>query len=267
MEGAEGKNSLGKSAKTSATAAAWGEHCQLSQIWNKQLNSRSSRMLVMSLAPEVFENGKNKSPYYLIWGLDEDNTWCKLEGWGNDAEKMQLCLAKLLPEGHGYVSFSALRHNQSFRGSLKNCMAFRVNPGCQYAACQGFGEDGTISLPPQPRINSDFSKFNGWSELHKCFITVKVHEIRESIPESPGTSERLLLSLLDMSGGLRKATVWPPLCSLDIWSEGSILTILGCTVSMQYQNVTIGSDTLAFPDPSFSLADFPEVIMSMIWTY
>ena len=24
---------------------------------------------------------------------------CKLQGWGNDAEKMQLCLAHLLPEG------------------------------------------------------------------------------------------------------------------------------------------------------------------------
>ena len=222
-------------------------------------------MLVMSMAHEVFENGRNKSPYYLIWGLDEDNTWCKLEGWGNDAEKMQLCLTSLLPQGHGYISLSAVRHNQSFRGSVKNCMAFRVNPGCQYAVCQGFGEDGKLSLPPQPRINSDFAKFNGWSELHRCFITVKVHEFRERIPESPGASERLLLSLLDMSGGLRRATVWPPLCSLDIWSEGSILTILGCSVSMQYSNVSIGSDSLALPDTSQTLADFPEVIMSMTW--
>ena len=174
-------------------------------------------------------------------------------------------MATLLPEGHGYVSLSAVRHNQSFRGSLQNCMAFRANPGCQYGLCQGFGENGQLTLPPQPKINSDFAKFNGWSELHRCFITVKVHEFRERIPESPGASERLLLSLLDMSGGLRRATVWPPLCFLDIWSENSILTILGCSVSMQYSNVSIGSDSLALLDTNQTLADFPEVIMSMTW--
>ena len=148
--------------------------------------------------------------------------------WVNDAEKMQLCLTQLLPQEHG----------QSFRGSLKNCMAFRVNPGCQVQ---------WLVRPSQLLHYSQGAQVQGKN------------------PRESRRSERLLLSLLDMSEGLGRATVWPPLCSLDIWSEGSILTILGCSVSMQYSNVSIGSDSLAMPDTSQTLADFPEVIMSMNW--
>ena len=113
---------------------------------------------------------------------------------------------------------------------------------------------------PQAQLNSHVAKFASYSELHRCFLTVKVHEVRDKIEATMGACERLLVRLCDMSGGMRRATIWPPLCNAsNLWRENKIVTILGCTVSMKY-------NSLATLDDSVMLSQFPEEIQYVVWT-
>lgn len=224
-------------------------------------------MLVMSMSEEVFQNGKTRSPCFIAWGLDEENVWCRMDAWAQDAMAMRESFLDNLPERFGYVGFSSVRHAQNYKGSMKEAMAFRVMPGCQYQILQGFDGQSPQSVPPQPQLNSDFAKFHSYSEWHRCFVTLKVHEVKEKIEATAFASERLLVNLCDMSGGMRRATIWPPLCNAsNLWEDNNIVTILGCSVSLKYNSVSLGSDCLASLDGSVTLSQFPEEIQHVMWT-
>ena len=122
-------------------------------------------------------------------------------------------------------------------------------------------------MPPQAQLNTDFAKFHAYSELHRCFLIVKVHEVKDKIEPTAVASERLLVNLCDMSGGMRRATIWPPLCNAsNLWEENNIVTVLGCSVSLKYNSVSLGSDCLATLDGSVTLSQFPEEIQHVMWT-
>ena len=224
-------------------------------------------MLVMASSEDVFQNGKVPSSFFFAWGLDEDTRWCRIDAWAEDAVAMHESFLDMSPNGFGHVGFSSLRHAQHHKGLLKEAMAFRVMPGCKYQILEGFDEDSPQSVAPQAQLNSDFTKSESYSELHRCFLIVKVHEVRDKIEATMGASERLLVSLCDMSGGMRRATIWPPLCNAsNLWKENNIVTILGCTVSMKYNSVSLGSGCLATLDDSVMLSQFPEEIQHVVWT-
>ena len=105
-------------------------------------------MLVMSMSEEVFQNGKIRSPCFIAWGLDEENVWCRMDAWAQDAMAMHESFLDMLPDGFGYVAFSSVRHAQNYKGLMKEAMAFRVMPGCQYQILQGFDGQSPQSLPP-----------------------------------------------------------------------------------------------------------------------
>ena len=94
-------------------------------------------MLVMSMSEEVFQNGKIRSPCFIAWGLDEENVWCRMDAWAQDAMAMHESFLDILPDGFGYVAFISVRHAQNYKGLMKEAMAFRVMPGCQYQILQG----------------------------------------------------------------------------------------------------------------------------------
>ena len=107
-------------------------------------------------------------------------------------------------------------------GAMKESIAFCVMNDSSVFPLKGFGDIALQEdkspvnvnwLPPQPCLNSNFTLFEGFTEQQRCFVIVKVHEVRELIEGTPHqSSTRQLVSFLDMSGNVRRATVWPPLC-------------------------------------------------------
>ena len=75
-------------------------------------------MLVMSMSEEVFQNGKTRSPCFIAWGLDEENVWCRMDAWAQDAMAMHESFLDMLPDGFGYVAFSSVRHAQNCNPSI-----------------------------------------------------------------------------------------------------------------------------------------------------
>ena len=72
----------------------------------------------------------------------------------------------------------------------------------------------------------------------------KVQEIYALDAALPNCSEKLRILLLEISGNIRNATIWPPNCHSPLWQKDAVVKIMGVTANMQYHNFSAGSDSV-----------------------
>ena len=183
-------------------------------------------------------SGEPKRPNPL---LSIVGTWHKSIS-GCDCQHMVACASVLgtLEGGFGFVEFSNLSHNRPLRIHFDGALAVKVEEGCNMRflpSCTQWRE------PPQPQLCENFLDLSGHSDKKKCFITAQVHAVHSMQPCTPQCSERLPVELLDLHGSIRSGAVFPPLCHHPLWQAGSIVNIMGCTVSMQHHSITVSSDS------------------------
>ena len=225
-------------------------------------------MLVVAMSSKIFlhgytAGGKAPEACFILWGLDEQNVWCNIGAWGAIASALSAYVREMLPDGFGYMAFSGVQNLRSHKGQMQEAMAFKVEPGCQFEVLPT--TPGRIAKP-EPQVNSDFLRFKSYTDQHRCFVGCKVHEHRGMIEASGKASERLLLNVCDVSGGMRRVTIWPPLHAEDgLWQVGNVVCILGCTASLHYGSFSVGSDCLAHLDFSVPSSQFPDIIKHTNW--
>ena len=196
-------------------------------------------------------SGDKKRPHPLlsiVRGVAPGQQWVRLSAYGGMCEPLCAFLVTL-EGGFGFVESSNISHNRPLRTNFDGALAVKVEEGCNMRvlpSCTQWRE------PPQPQWCENCLDLSGHSDKKKCFITAQVHAVHSMQPCTPQCSERLPVELLDLHGSIRSGAVFPPLCHHPLWQAGSIVNIMGCTVSMQHHSITVSSDSCICRDENLT---------------
>ena len=175
------------------------------------------------------------------FGLDADNSWVRISAYEREARQFHTFVS-LMKEGFGYVEFSGLASQRSFKRSHDGCICLKVVQGCNFRRLES---SPMWTREPMPTFVEDLKQFCGMSDGRICFVTAIVEERSELRRMGDKASESIRITLRDQFQQSRMCTVFAPLCFSPIWQTGVELDIFGCTCNKEYETFKMSADSWA----------------------